>query len=104
MGAGRWGMRLAGLCSLGVIAEILLRNLKGGNWGSVGFGLGLTAFAVIVLPRLLLPLLWPEHKEEVRKLHEDHRREQQREQAKQRALEAALAAGGPKKKMKKLLR
>jgi hypothetical protein len=104
MGASRWAMRLAGLISLGVIGEILLRNLKGGNWGSVGIGLGLTAFAIIVLPRLLMPLMWPEHADEVRKLREDHQQEQERKQAKQRALDAALAAGGPRKKMKKHLR
>ena len=97
-------MRLAGLIALGVIGEILLRNLKGGNWGSVAIGLGMLAFAIIVLPRLLLPVMWPEHAQEVRKLREDHQKEEERKQAKQRALEAALASGGPKKKMKKHLR
>ena len=104
MDAYRWAMRLAGLISLGVIGEILLRNLKGGNWGSVGVGLGMTTFAIIVLPRLLMPVLWPQHAEEVRKLREDYNLDLQRKQAKERALEAALAAGGPRKKMKKHLR
>ena len=99
----RWAMRLAGLCSLGVIGEILLRNLQGGQWGSVAIGLGMTRFAIIVLPRLLMPIVWPEHKEQVRKLREEHQQAQAQAQAKQQALEAAIAAGGPNKKMKKKL-
>lgn len=96
-------MRIAGLCALAVIAEILFRALKGGRFVDMGIGLGMTCFAIIVMPRLILPRI-PGHQEEVRQLRAAKAKHDQEVLAKQQERQAVLALGASNKKKKKLLR
>jgi len=69
-------MRAAGLMAMATIIEILLRALRNGLWFQTALWLGAVAFSIAVLPRMLLPILYPDHEEEVRQLKEKLAREE----------------------------
>jgi hypothetical protein len=60
-----WALRIAGVVSICVVLEILVRWLKGGYFSGVIWGLGLLT-AALVVPRMILATpwirnyLWPE--------------------------------------------
>lgn len=95
-----WASRIAGLLALGVIGEIILRALRNGRFVDVSWGLGLTAFAIIVAPRLMMPFMTG-HQEEVRQLKAAKAKHEQETLAKQQQRAAVLSLGGSNKKKKK---